>query len=101
VLISALWALQILHYKLPAFPVNTVLASLWRMGLAALVMTEIVWVVARSIGANSGPDAVLRVVVATLVGTATYVAMLVVLQSPELDDVRSRVRPMKTEANAD
>ena len=31
-LISALWALQILHYKLPAFPVQTVIASLWRMG---------------------------------------------------------------------
>jgi putative peptidoglycan lipid II flippase len=100
-LIAALWSLQILHYKLPAFPLHTVFASLWRMGLSALVMTEVVWAVARVIGANSGSGAVVRVVVSTIVGTAAYAAMLIVLGSPELDDVRSRLRPMKIEAQAD
>ena len=100
-LISALWSLQILHYKLPAFPLNIVFDSLWRMGLSALVMTEVVWALARVIGANSGSGAVVRVVVSTIVGTATYVAMLIVLGSPELDDVRSRLRPMKSGAPAD
>ena len=72
---------------------GTVVSSLWRMGLASLVMAEVVWLVARSVGANSGPAALGRVVVATVVGAATYVGVLAVLRSPELDDVRSRLRP--------
>ena len=92
-LISALWALQILHYKLPAFPLDVVFASLWRMVLASLVMAEVVWLVAGRIGDNSGPGAITRVVVSTVVGAITYLGMLVVLHSPELDDVRARLRP--------
>jgi hypothetical protein len=48
------------------------------------------------IGANSGPGAVVRVVVSTVIGTAAYVGMLWVLRSPELDDVRTRLRPTHT-----
>ena len=100
-LMSALWALQILHYKLPDFPLQTVIASLWRIAVAALVMSEVVWAVARSVGANSGSGSIVRVVVSTVVGAATYLAMLMVLRSPELDEVRSRLRPMKAEATAE
>jgi hypothetical protein len=71
------------------------------MALSALVMTEVVWAIARVVGANSGPGALVRVVVSTIVGTGAYVAMLIVLGSPELDDLRSRLRPMKIEAQAD
>ncbi|MDP9463758.1 MAG: murein biosynthesis integral membrane protein MurJ [Actinomycetota bacterium] len=91
-LVAALWALQVLRYKLPAFPLQVIVASLWRMGVAAFVMAEVVWVVARSIGANSGSGAIIRVVVSTIVGAAAYVGMLMVLRSPELDDVRTRLR---------
>jgi putative peptidoglycan lipid II flippase len=100
-LISALWALQILRYKLPDFPLQTVIGSLWRIGLASCVMAEVVWGVAGSVGANSGSGSILRVVTATIVGAAVYLGMLVVLQSPELDDVRSRLRPTKSDATAD
>jgi putative peptidoglycan lipid II flippase len=92
-LLAALWALQVLHYKLPTFPLQDVIASLWRMGLAALVMAEVVWVVAGLVGANSGSGALLRVVVSTIVGAATYVGVLLALGSPELDEVRSHLWP--------
>ena len=95
-IISALWALQVLRYKLPAFPLQSVVASLWRMVLAALVMAEAVWVVAGAVGANSGSGAVVRIVVSTIVGAAVYVGILSLLRSPELDDLRSRLRPAPT-----
>ena len=100
-LIAALWALQILRYKLPSFPLAAIIASLWRMGLAALVMAEVVWVVAQLVGENSGSGAVVRVVVATIFGVATYVGMLLVLKSPELEDLRSRLRPTPTATTAE
>src|SRR6185295_16031088 len=95
-LISSLWALQILRYKIPSFPLGDIFASLWRMGLAALVMAEVVWVVARLVGENSGSGAVVRVVVSTIVGTVVYVGMLLLLKSPELHDLKSRLRPAQT-----
>jgi putative peptidoglycan lipid II flippase len=100
-LIAALWALQVLRYKLPAFPLHVIISSLWRMGLASLVMAEVVWVVARAVGANSGPGAVVRVVVSTVVGAAAYVGLLAALQSPELEDVQSRLRPAQTSTSAE
>ena len=99
--ISAVWALQILRYKLPAFPQQVIVSSLWRMVLASLVMAEVVWVVARAVGANSGSGAIVRVVVSTIVGAAAYVGMLAALQSPELEDVRSRLRPAQTSTAAE
>ena len=95
-LISVVWSLQILRYKIPSFPLGDIVASLWRMGLAALVMAEVVWVVAQLVGGNSGSGAVVRVVASTIVGTAAYVGMLLLLQSPELHDLRSRLRPAPT-----
>ena len=100
-LIAALWALQVLRYKIPAFPLADIIASLWRMALAALVMGEVVWVAAQAVGSNSGSGAVIRVVVSTVVGTATYVGMLLVLKSPELTDLRSRLRPSQTATTAE
>ena len=98
-LLAALWALQVLHYKLPTFPLQDVIASLWRMGLAALVMAEVVWLVAGSVGANSGSGALVRVVVSTIVGAATYVGVLLALGSPELKEVRSHLGPPAQTAN--
>jgi hypothetical protein len=88
-----LWALQVLRYKLPTFPMSGIISSLWRMLLASIVMAEVVWIVARLVGSNSGPGSVVRVVVSTIVGTAVYIGMLWVLRSPELDDLRGRLRP--------
>ncbi len=46
-LVAAVWALQIIGYKVPGFPVREILRSLWPMLLAAAVMGEVVWLVAR------------------------------------------------------
>ncbi|HSB88228.1 MAG TPA: lipid II flippase MurJ, partial [Ilumatobacteraceae bacterium] len=100
-LVAAAWALQVLHYKLPALPVGAVVASIWRMALAGLVMIEVVWVVARVVGSNTGTGAILRVVVGTVVGAAVYAAVLLLLRSPELEELRNRFRPMSTEAVAE
>jgi putative peptidoglycan lipid II flippase len=100
-LIAAIWSLQVLRYKLPAFPMQQVVGSLWRMALASVVMAEVVWMVSRLVGSNSGQGAVVRVVVSTIVGAAVYVGMLLALHSPELDDVRSRLRPAHTSTVAE
>ena len=89
-LISACWSLQIVAYKVPGFPLKPLLSGLYRMALASLVMAEVVWVVARMVGENAGSGAWVRVGVSTLVGAAVYVAMLTLLQVPELTQLRSR-----------
>jgi hypothetical protein len=71
------------------------------MGVAAVVMAEVVWVVARVVGANSGRGAVLRVVVATVVGAGAYVGVLLALHSPELHALRTRLRPARTLTSPD
>ena len=93
--------LVVIGVAMPAFPLHVILSSLWRMGLASLVMAEVVWIVARAVGANSGPGAVVRVVVSTIVGAVAYVGMLAALQSPELEDVRSRLRPAQSSTVAE
>jgi putative peptidoglycan lipid II flippase len=89
-LLSALWALQIVSFKVPGFELRPILGGLLRMTLASVVMAEVVWVVARTVGDNSGPGAVLRVVAGTVVGAVVYVGMLLVLGTPELDQLRAR-----------
>ena len=89
-LLSALWALQIVGYKVPGFGSRPILASLGRMTLASVVMAEVVWGVARAVGANSGAGAVLRVGAGTVAGTVVYVGLLVVLGAPELDQLRAK-----------
>ncbi|HEY7626126.1 MAG TPA: murein biosynthesis integral membrane protein MurJ [Ilumatobacteraceae bacterium] len=100
-LIAAGWALQVLHYKIPAFPVGAVLASLWRMAVAGLVMAEVVWAVARVVGSNTGSGAIVRVIAGTIVGAVAYAAVLIAVRSPEIDEVRSRFRPMSAAATAE
>ena len=89
--VSSLWAMQILSYKVPGFEVRPLLASLARMILAAILMAEAVWLVTQQVGGNTGIDAVVRIVVGTAIGTAVYVGVLMALRSPELDWVRRRL----------
>ncbi len=89
-LVCSLWAMQIASYKVPGFPLRTLLIGLARMLLASVVMAEAVWAVAHIVGANSGPGSVLRVVTGTVLGAVVYVAMLAVLGAPELDQLRRR-----------
>ena len=64
-LVSAAWALQVLSYKVPGFALRPIFASLGRMLLASLLMAEVVWLVGRAVGGNSGVGAVVRVVAGT------------------------------------
>ena len=61
------------------------------MLIAAALMGEVVWLVARQVGGNSGTDAVLRLVVGAIIGSAVYLGILVALRAPELDAARRRL----------
>jgi putative peptidoglycan lipid II flippase len=90
-LVSATWALKVLSYKVPGFPVRATLRKLAPMVLAAVVMAEVMWVVARLVGSNAGIGAVVRVVFAGVVGLAAYVGLLAVLGVSEVQQVRARL----------
>lgn len=89
--LSSLWSLQVLGYKVAGFSAAAVLRGVWKMGLAGLVMAEVTWVVARLLGDDDGWGALVRVVGAGTVGLAAYLAVLAVLRTPELDQVRARL----------
>lgn len=89
--VCSVWALVVLSYKVPGFSVVALGSSIWRMGLAAVVMAEVTWAVARVVGGNAGLDALIQVAVAGTAGLVAYAAVLVVLGVPELDQLRTRV----------
>ncbi len=92
-MISSLWAMQVLSYKVPGFSVRSILASIGPMLLAALLMAEAVWLVTNLVGGNSGVDAFVRLVVGAIVGIGVYLGVLFALGVPELDPIRRRLRP--------
>ncbi len=92
-IISAAWALKVLSFKVPGFPLDGVLASVWRTVLASVIMAEAVWAVARLVGGNTGLAALARVGAAAAVGIVVYLGILAVLRAPELDELKSRLRP--------
>lgn len=98
--LSSLWALQILSMKVPGFPVRTVLASLWRTTLASVIMAEVVWLVARHVGANVGSGAFVRTITGAIVGTCTYLVVLRLLGSTEIHDFIQRLRPSRAVSTA-
>lgn len=99
-LVSAVWVLQILGYKVPGFPVRSVLTSIARMLLAAVLMAEATWIVARAVGGDTGLDALVRIVVASTVGLGVYVASLLALRAPEATAVRDLVTRRRTPVTA-
>ena len=91
-IVSSIWAIAVLGNKVPGFPVAAVLGGMARMGLAAVVMAEAVWFVAKFIGGNRGVGALARISAASVVGIAVYVGLLLVLRVPELHQLRQRFR---------
>ena len=87
--VCALWALQVLSYKVPGFPAREVLVRGWPMLVAAVLAAEAAWFVNRWIGGNTGAEAVVGVTVGGVIGLALYVGALVALQVPEIDAARS------------
>ena len=90
-MLSSIWALQVLSYKVPGFTVATIGRSIAPMILAAVLMGELVWFVSRQVGGNVGLDAATRLVAGTVVGVVVYVGVLVALGAPELDFLRRRL----------
>ncbi len=91
--VASLWAMQVLSYKVPGFSVRPVLASIWRILVAAALMAEAVWLVTQPLGGNVGSGAWARLIVGAVVGTAVYAGVLFALGAPELDALRRRFRP--------
>lgn len=91
--LAAAGALVVLHTKVRAFALRDIWASLGRICLAGALMGEAAWFVAREIGGNSGTDAVVRIGAASVAGLAVYVAILMLVEAPELGDIRRRARP--------
>ena len=52
--VCALWALQVMAYKVPSFPLRAVMGSLWKMVVAAAIAGELTWLVTDRFGATSG-----------------------------------------------
>ena len=87
-LVAAVWALQVMSYKVPGFPFTGVLVAMTRMVLAAVLAAEATWWVARRVGGNTGFDALVRLVCGTVVGVAVYAGVLVLLKAPEVAAVK-------------
>ncbi len=90
-LLAALWALQVLGYKVPGFPVREILVAVGRMVLATILMGEAMWLAANAVGGNDGLDALVRIVVGAVVGLVVYLGVLVALDAPELRAARERL----------
>ncbi len=93
--VSSLWAMQILGFKVPGFEMRPILASIWRMVVAAALMAEAVWLVTQQFGGNEGGGAWARLIGGTLVGVVVYGGVLFALRAPELDWVRRRLLPAR------
>ncbi|HWL42628.1 MAG TPA: murein biosynthesis integral membrane protein MurJ [Ilumatobacter sp.] len=87
-LVAAAWALRVLSYKVPGFPLRDLLASGWRMVLAAVLMAEAMWLVTHRVAGNAGAEGLAQLLVGGIVGLVVYAAVLFVLQSPELGAIR-------------
>ena len=90
--LSSMWVLQILSWKVPGFELRPILQSLFRIVVASALMGEAVWFVTRNVGGNTGSEALLRLAVGTVVGIAVYGALLVVMRARELDAAVARLR---------
>ena len=90
-LVSALWALQVMSYKLRGFPIRATLVAFGKMLAAAAVMAEVTWLVSRAVGGNAGLAAVARVTAAGIAGLVAYGVALAVLRVPEVGHLRRRL----------
>ena len=83
-LVSAAITLRVIADVLRWRGLRDVYRSMSRMLLAAVVMAEVVWLVARLVGSNSGLGAMVRTLAGTVAGTVVYVVVLWLLGSSEL-----------------
>ena len=70
---------------------RAVASGLWRPLLAAVLMAEAMWFVARQSGDHNGWAALGELVIGGLVGLVVYSAVLFALRVPELSGIRERL----------
>lgn len=90
-LVSAVWALRVLSYKVRGFSLRPIAASFARMLLAAVLMAEAVWLVTHNVTPDSGWRALAQLIVGGVVGVVVYGCALLALRAPELAAVRRRL----------
>ncbi len=91
-LLASLWALSVLSYKVAGFRVRSVLAGLWKPGLATALMGVAMWFVTRGIAPNTGWNGFAQVVVGGIVGVTVYAAVLVAADADEMGWLQRRLR---------
>jgi putative peptidoglycan lipid II flippase len=91
-LVSALWALKVLSYKVPGLPLREIASSGWRMLLAAVLMAEAMWLVTHGVAADHGWSGLAQLLVGGGVGLVVYGAVLVALRAPEVAVLRNLAR---------
>ena len=90
-LVSAVWVLNVLSYKVRGFSLRPIATSFLRMLVAAVLMAGSVWLITRNVTPDSGWRAVAQLVVGGVVGVIVYGCVLVAVQAPELDTFRRRL----------
>ena len=60
-LISSVWAIQVLSYKVPGFPIREVFGSFWRMIVAGALAGEVAYLAGQLVGGEIGTAALVRV----------------------------------------
>jgi putative peptidoglycan lipid II flippase len=99
--VAAGWSLTVLRTKVTGFALRPLASSGWRMILAAVLMGEAVWWVARQVGGDTGLDAAVRLLVGAAVGVVVYVAVLAALGSPEIGAVREYLSTRRSSARGE
>jgi putative peptidoglycan lipid II flippase len=94
--VSAVWALQVLGYKVPGFDVRALLVAIGKTVLAATVMAEVIWFATHRIGSNVGAGAVARILVGIVVGVVVYAGLIAALGYAELARVRELLSRVST-----
>ncbi len=90
-LLSSVWALTVLRSKVRGFSLRPIVASVWRMLLAAVLMAEAIWLVTHDVSADTGWHAVAQILVGGSVGIVVYLAVLLALDTTEIDSLRRRL----------
>ena len=98
-LVSAMWAVKVLSYKVRGFTLRPILASFWRMLLAAVLMAAAVWLITRDVEPDSGWQAFAQLIVGGTVGVIVYVCVLFAVGAPEIDSIRRRLPGRHTDVS--
>jgi putative peptidoglycan lipid II flippase len=86
--VSSVVALLVLRIKVPGYPLGSIVSSVWRMYLAAIVMAEVAWIISDEIGGSRLRDNVLRLGAGAVGGIVVYGVLLYLLRSPEVAEIR-------------